>query len=345
MKILIATTNEGKYKEMIHTLADLPFEFLSLKDLNTEIKDPEETEDTLEGNALLKARYYGDKTGLVTISEDTGLFAGALDGWPGVRAARVSTTDDGRLETLLKEMEGIKKENRHAEFKTSCVCYNPTNGNTMITEGIVKGEILETASESRDIAFGYNPVFYVPEIGKVFSEMTLQEKNSISQRGKAIKKMAYHLDREFAARTIVVPCGLIISEGKLLLAKRYDPHNPDYHGKWELPGGVIELGEALEENLKRELLEETNYEVEIIKQINYIHKVDRIKKDFSYQAFLIPYVCKVLEKNGDFNDAEIMEIKWIDPDEYVDYEYLGNNKTMMDNIIDEVKNIIEENNL
>lgn len=345
MKILIATTNEGKFKEIMHTLADLPFKFLSLKDLDTKIEDPEETENTLEGNALLKARYYGNKTGLITISEDTGLFVKALDGWPGVKAARVSTTDDGRLETLLKEMDGVKKEDRAAEFRTSCVCYNPTNGNTTITEGSVQGEILEIASESRDIAFGYNPVFFVPEIGKVFAEMTLQEKNSISQRGKAIKKMAYYLNNQFGAKHIVVPAGIIAENGKMLIAKRYDPHNPDFHGKWELPGGVMELGETLEENLIRELSEETNFKTEIVERINFTHVVTRKTETYSYQVYILPYVCKVLEKNGDFNDAEIMELKWINPDDYVNYEYIGNNKTMLGNIIDEVKNIIKENNL
>lgn len=344
-KILIATSNSGKYQEMIHLLGDLPFDFLSLSDLSEKIIEPEESGETIEANAILKAKYYGNKTGLITISDDTGLFVDALGGWPGVQAARVGSNDEERRTILLEKMIDIPKEKRQAKFMTCMACYNSINQNTFLTYGEVKGEILEKKVETGDNNFGYNPLFFVPEMNKVFSEMTLAEKNSISQRGKALKKMSYYLNHEFDARHIVVPVAVITENNKILIAKRYDPHNPEYHEKWELSGGIAEIGKTLEENLIREVKEELGYKVKIIKKINYIHVNHRIGKDFEYQVYLIPFVCKIVEKVGGVSDSEVAEIKWIDPDDYSNYDYIADNKTMMKNIITEVKEIIKNNNL
>lgn len=344
-KILVATSNQGKFKEMLHLLGDLPFDFLSLLDLPEKITEPEETGETLEANAILKAKYYAEKTGLITISEDTGLFVEALNGWPGVKAARVGNNDEERKKFLLEKMNGIPKEKRGASFMTCAVCYNPINQNTFLSYGEVKGEILDKEAKINDLNFGYNPLFFVPELNKAFSEMTLSEKNSISQRGKAIKKMAYYLNHEFGSRHIVVPVAIVIKNGKILLAKRYDPHNVEYHGKWELSGGIVEMGETLEENLIKEVKEELGYKVEIIEKINYIHLNHRIGKDFEYQVYLIPFVCKILEKISEINDSEVMETTWIQPDDYINFDYIADNKTMMKNIIPAVKEIIKNNNL
>lgn len=344
-KILIATSNQGKYKEIMHLLGDLPFDFLSLSDLSEKIVEPGETGETLEANAILKARYYADKSGLITISEDTGLFVDALDGWPGVKAARVGDNDEEKKKILLEKMKDIPKEKRSAKFITCAACYNPINQNTFLSYGEVKGKILNKEAKINDLNFGYNPLFFVLELNKAFSEMTLSEKNSISQRGKAIKKMAYYLNHEFGARHIVVSAAVIVEKGQILLAKRYDPHNPDFHGRWELSGGIVEMGESLESNLVREIQEELNYKVEVIKKLNYIHVSHRVGKDFFYQVYLVPFVCKVLEKNGSFNDSEVMDIKLIDPDDYVNYNYLSDNRIMMNKIIPEIKEIIKNNNL
>ena len=158
-KILIATSNFGKYQEMIHLLGDLPFDFLSLSDLSEKIIEPEESGETIEANAILKAKYYGSKTSLITISEDTGLFVEALDGWPGVKAARVGNNDQERRKILLEKMKNLPKSKRHAKFMTCAVCYNPFNQNTFLSFGEVTGEILEKESSVGDNNFGYNPVF------------------------------------------------------------------------------------------------------------------------------------------------------------------------------------------
>lgn len=344
-KILVATSNQGKFKEMLHLLGDLPFDFLSLSDLAEKIVEPEETGETLEINAILKAKYYAEKTGLITISEDTGLFVEVLNGWPGVKAARIGNDDEERKQILLEKMKDIPKEKRGASFMTCAVCYNPINQNTFLSYGEVKGEILDKEAKINDLNFGYNPLFFVLELSKAFSEMTLSEKNSISHRGKALKKMAYYLNHEFGARHIVVSVAIIAKKGQILLAKRYDPHNPEYHGKWELSGGIMEMGETLESNTIREVQEELGYKVEVVEKINYIHTQHRKGKDFEYQVYLIPFVCKILEKTGEISDSEVMDTKWIDPDDYINYEYIATNRIMMDSIIPEIKEIIKKNNL
>jgi len=341
-KILIATSNQGKFKEITHLLGDLPFEFLSLTDLSEKFSEPEEIGKTLEANAILKAKYYGDKSNMITISEDTGLFIDSLNGWPGIKASRIGNNDEERRKILLEKMKNISHEKRTAFFKTCAACYNPNNQNTFLSFGEIKGKILNQEAKINDLNFGYNSLFFVPELNKAFSEMTLSEKNSISQRGKALKKMAYYLNHEFSARHIIVSVAIIIENGKILLAKRYDPHNPEFHGKWELSGGIMEIGETLESNLIKEVREGLGYKIEIIEKINYLHIQDRKSNDFEYQVYLVPLVCKIIEKVGEINDSEVIEIKWIDPDEYLNFDYVANNKVMMDKIIPQIKEIINK---
>jgi len=344
-KILIATGNPGKFREIMHILGDLPFDFLSLNDVPEKISEPEETGETLESNAILKARHYAEKTGLITISEDTGFFVDAIGGWPGLKAARVGDNDEERKKLLLEKMNDVSDEKRTAKFMTSAACYNPNNQNIFLSSGTIEGKILKQEATANDLNFGYNPLFFVPELSKAFSEMTVAEKNSVSQRGKAFKKMAYYLNHEFGFKHIVVPVAVIIKDGKILLAKRYDPHNPEFHGKWELSGGIMEMGENIEDNLIREVQEELGYKVEIIEKINHIHIHHRVGKDFEYQVYLIPIVCRIIEETNKFNDGEVMETFWIEPDDYINYDYIADNKTMMKNIIPAIKEIIKKNNL
>ncbi|MBT6819600.1 MAG: NUDIX domain-containing protein, partial [Candidatus Magasanikbacteria bacterium] len=103
--------------------------------------------------------------------------------------------------------------------------------------------------------------------------------------------------------------------------------------------------ETMKENVVRELLEETNYKIEVLEKIDNIHITEREYPGTKLQIVLIPFVCKVIEKNGDFNDAEIMEMKWIEPDEYINFDYIGENKKIFDEIMPEIKRIMKENNL
>ncbi len=338
-KILIATTNQGKFKEIKHFLGDLPFEFVSLSDLDDIPEEPVEDKPDIEGNAILKARYYGEKTGLMSLADDGGLFVDALDSWPGVISARISDTVDGRSQQILDKLEGVEKEKRGANFKACLALYDPDRDQLQLTYGETRGTILETAVNDKN-GFGYDPIFYVKEIKKAYAEMTTQEKNNCSHRGKALGKMKYILANQYGTKHIVVPYGIIIDQGKILICKRNDPANPEFHGLWELPGGVLEFGETMEENVVRELLEETNYTVKVLEKIDHIHITEREYPGTKLQIILIPYVCKAIEKNGDFNDAEIMEMKWIEPDDYANYDYIGENKEIFGEIIPEIKKII-----
>src|SRR3989338_7442193 len=145
-KILIATTNEGKYREITHFLSDLPFELVSLNDVKGSLTDPEETGNTIDENAVLKARYYGEKTGLLTLADDGGLFVDALDGWPGVNSARIADNDEERRQLLLQKMEHLlTDEDRIARFKSSLAVFDPESTNLFIVDAELEGRILKEA--------------------------------------------------------------------------------------------------------------------------------------------------------------------------------------------------------
>ena len=344
MKILIATTNEGKFKEMVHFLNDLPFDFISLKDLDIDIEEPEEDKPDIEGNAILKARYYAEKTGLVSISDDGGLFIDALDGWPGVKSARVADSVEDRIDVTLEKMKDIPEDKRTANFQSCLAVYNPKDKNIFIAHGQTDGKILNKKVEAKN-GFGYDPIFYVNEAEKTYAEMTTSEKNSISHRGKAVNKIKYFLQNQYNGKHVVVPFAIIIKEGKILLALRNEPHRPEYHKKWELPGGTMEVGETLVGNVEREAKEEAGYDVEVVEQINYIGVESQQGGNLTYQVYLIPFVCKIIGGDGIYSDAEILDTKWVEVDDVLNHEMIGNNNKMFKEFLPELKRIIKENNL
>ena len=187
MKVVIATHNRDKMKEIQGAISELGWEVISLYDF-PEISEIEENGKTLEENALIKAREVFKETGLPTISDDTGLEVDALDGAPGVYTARYAGEDcsySDNVNKMLKEMSKVPMPNRGAFFKTVMVFKDENK--ELIVEGIVKGKI---SRESRgDDGFGYDPIFYVIEYDKTFAEMTMSEKNKISHRGNAINNL------------------------------------------------------------------------------------------------------------------------------------------------------------
>ena len=187
MKVVIATHNRDKMKEIQGAIRDLGWEVISLYDF-PDIRKIEENGKTLEENALIKAREVFEKTGLPTISDDTGLEVDALDGAPGVYTARYAGEDcsySDNVNKMLKEMSKVPMPNRGALFKTVMVFKDENT--ELIVEGVVKGKI---SRESRgDDGFGYDPIFYVTEYDKTFAEMTMSEKNKISHRGNAINNL------------------------------------------------------------------------------------------------------------------------------------------------------------
>ena len=187
MKIIIATNNKDKCQEILsecnnpnislHTLDEYPM-----------IGDIKEIGTTLKENALIKAKEVYNITGIPTIADDTGLEVDSLDGAPGVYSARFAGENcsySDNVSKMLEVMKKVEKNKRTAIFKTIMAFVD--GDEELFSEGIVKGVISE---KIKGLAgFGYDPIFYVLEEGKTFAEMTLEMKNNISHRGKAVKNL------------------------------------------------------------------------------------------------------------------------------------------------------------
>ncbi len=192
MKIIAATGNVGKIKEIKKIFSDDNVEIISMGEIGIDI-DIEENGTTFEENSLIKARTIAEMTGEVALADDSGLCVEVLGGAPGIYSARYAgddATDDERIEKLLNELSG--EENRNAKFVSVIAVVFP-DGREMTASGEVKGEISHKASGNG--GFGYDPVFFSDELGKTFGEATADEKNEISHRARAIKKM-YQMMKE-----------------------------------------------------------------------------------------------------------------------------------------------------
>lgn len=187
-RIVLATKNKGKIKEMRELLAPMNIEVLSLADFSP-VDDAEENGATFAENAMLKARYYFAHTGTPCLADDSGLEVDALGGRPGVYSARYSgedATDAANNVKVLQEMEGIEKDKRTARFR--CAMALVGEGVELTTDGTCEGALL--TEERGQGGFGYDPIFYVPKFDRTLAEMSSEEKNSISHRGAAVRKMA-----------------------------------------------------------------------------------------------------------------------------------------------------------
>ena len=188
--LILATTNPGKLREIRDLLHDVPFEVRSLDGLGG-IPAPEETGTTFEANALLKARYYAGATGLLAVADDSGLEIDAMDGRPGVLSARYpGATYPERFANIWREMAASGRRDRTARFVCAVALATP-EAVLFETRGIVEGEILPEARGSE--GFGYDPIFYSPELGKGLGEATLAEKRTVSHRGRAFTALRGHL--------------------------------------------------------------------------------------------------------------------------------------------------------
>ena len=187
MKIVLATNNKNKCAEMSALLSSFPIEILSLKDF-PEIGEIIEDGSTLEENAHIKARTVHSLTGHYAWADDTGLEVNALGGQPGIYSARYAGKNccySDNVKKLLLEMENVPEDLRSARFKT-VIAFIGENME-LVTEGTVEGMI--TTKPKGVGGFGYDPVFYVLNKGKTYSEMEMTEKNQISHRAKAIQNM------------------------------------------------------------------------------------------------------------------------------------------------------------
>ncbi|MEQ9264618.1 MAG: RdgB/HAM1 family non-canonical purine NTP pyrophosphatase [Balneolaceae bacterium] len=191
-KLVLASRNKNKIEEMRAIVSNLGIEVLSALDF-PHLEEVEEDLPTLEGNALKKARYVFQQTGIPSLSDDTGLEVDALDGRPGVYSARYAgegaTYQDNVLK-LLAELNG--KHERGARFRTVVALVTDMEEQTF--EGFVEGEI--TKEQTGDGGFGYDPVFRPIGYTETFAELDSSEKNRISHRGKAIQKFVAFLESE-----------------------------------------------------------------------------------------------------------------------------------------------------
>ncbi len=188
MKLVFASNNKNKIQE-IQALVPATIKILSLKDIGC-IEDIPETANTIEGNAILKANYVTEKYGYDCFADDTGLEVETLDGAPGVYSARYAgehKNADDNMDKLLSELQ--EKSNRKANFKT-VIALN-LNGKQKLFTGIINGKIIKERKGTN--GFGYDPIFVADGYDKTFSELTMEEKSTISHRGIAVKELIEHL--------------------------------------------------------------------------------------------------------------------------------------------------------
>ncbi len=187
MQLVLATQNRDKIREIRNLLKDLPVEIRTVDDFE-DFPDIEETGETLEENAILKARGIAEFTGLAALADDSGLEVDFLGGKPGVYSSRYAGpgctyADNNRK--LLEELKSVPDNKRGARLRTViAVAWDKDNVET--ADGTVEGII--TSKRIGDNGFGYDPVFFYEPAGMTFAEMTLDEKNRISHRGKALRK-------------------------------------------------------------------------------------------------------------------------------------------------------------
>ena len=190
MKLVLASQNQGKLREMQTILEDLGVEVVLQSQLGLAL-EVEETGTTFAENSLLKARAVMEATGLPAIADDSGLCVDWLNGAPGVYSARYGGvgSDEERYRLLLENLRGAT--NRAAHFHTAIVCCFP-NGDVLQADGDCYGTVAYAPAGKG--GFGYDPVFFVPELRRTFAQLTPEEKNAVSHRGKALRDFAVKLE-------------------------------------------------------------------------------------------------------------------------------------------------------
>lgn len=191
-RLVIATHNSGKLREIRAHLEGLHFEVTSLGEIAPTLSSPDEIYNTFAENALLKARFCFKATGHLTVADDSGLEVDALEGRPGVQSARyagANATSTEMIVKLLNELQTVADSDRKARFV--CVVALVGLGIEEVFRGTCEG-MITTVARGTD-GFGYDPVFLVPETGRTFAEMTVKEKASLSHRGRALEQLRHHL--------------------------------------------------------------------------------------------------------------------------------------------------------
>ena len=188
----MASGNAGKLREIARILGEFDITVVPQSELG--VSDIEETGSTFVENALIKARHAARVTGLPAIADDSGLVVDALDGRPGIYSARYSGPEadaEKNIDRLLSELDGIPDAQRGAEFHCAACYVKPDEPEAIIAEGVWRGLILH--ERQGDGGFGYDPVFFDPELACSSSQMSAEQKNSRSHRGQALQELARKL--------------------------------------------------------------------------------------------------------------------------------------------------------
>lgn len=324
-KILIATTNEGKFHEIVNFFSDLHFNFVNLKQVGLDKYDVDEPYDTTWENALKKAKFYGKKSGLLTLSEDGAFYVDAMNGEPGIKAKRFGVDAKERNKKILTALKNVPTKKRTARFELSACLYNPKNDSFSIFKGKVKGLISKKEIGEAIKGLGYDAIFYYPPFNKNFSQISVAEKNTISHRGQAMRQVGWHISKQFSFKQLMVPAAIIIKDRKMFFQKRRDSRKE--FAKWEFPGGGVNSGEDLIECLKREVKEETGFSIEPLELLTPI--MNRSEKKYNYQVFLPVYICKI--KSGKLKIAtnETSDYGWFTIKEALKLKFLPLNKDII----------------
>lgn len=187
-RIIFATGNAGKMREIREILSDLPYEVVSMKEAGTEA-DIVEDGTTFEENALIKARTIAKLTGEIAMADDSGLEVDYLDKAPGIFSARFLGEDTSyaiKNKYLIDRLDGVEGKERSARFVCAIACVWP-DGKERVCRATIEGELAKAPAGEN--GFGYDPIFYVPEFGKTTAQLSLEEKNEISHRAKALREM------------------------------------------------------------------------------------------------------------------------------------------------------------
>ena len=194
-KIVFATSNAGKMREIREILKDLCTEVLSMKEAGVCV-DIVEDGETFEDNAVIKAKAVWEKTGGIVLADDSGLEIDYLNGEPGVYSARYMGEDTSyeiKNRNLIRRLEGVPEDKRTARFACVIAAVLP-DGKIITTRGTMEGRIAHEPAGAG--GFGYDPILMLPEYGKTSAEITMEEKNAISHRGKALRAMKERLKQE-----------------------------------------------------------------------------------------------------------------------------------------------------
>ena len=194
-KILIASSNQGKIKEIRDKFCKYKLEFSGQREFFG-LEPVEEDGRSFKENALKKARIRAQECGLLTLADDSGLVVEHLDGRPGIYSARYAgkeATDRENNQKLLKELRGVPRNHRQAYFQCVMALIDPRTEQEITVKGICKGIITEELQGNE--GFGYDPLFYVPEYERTMAELPLSVKNKISHRAKALEKLEKYLEK------------------------------------------------------------------------------------------------------------------------------------------------------